>query len=148
MPATIAYFDTSVLLKRYFAEAGSAAARSLLRRHLLISSSIGPVEAMSAICRRRDSGELSTKAFNRVTQRFDRDRERWELVEVTQQVLDMAEELVSRLNVRTLDAIHLSSGQLLQTALGTRLRFVTADWRQKDAATALSFECIWIGSPG
>jgi hypothetical protein len=63
-------------------------------------------------------------------------------------VLDMAEELVSRLNVRTLDAIHLSSGQLLQTALGTRLRFVTADWRQKDAATALSFECIWIGSPG
>jgi predicted nucleic acid-binding protein len=145
MPASAAYFDTSVLLKRYVEEAGSARARSLLKSHLLVSSAIAPIEAMSAICRRRDTGELSAKAFAQVTRRFQRDRARWELVEVTPQILDMAEELVGRLNVRTLDAVHLSSGHLLQAALRSRLRFVTADARQRAAATALSFECLWIG---
>jgi predicted nucleic acid-binding protein len=145
MPASIAYFDTSVLLKRYFAEAGSARARSLLKRHVLITSAIAPTEAMSAICRRRDAGELSQTAFAKVAQRFHHDRSRWELIEVTRQVLDMAEELVNRLNVRTPDAIHMSSGHLLQAAVRTRLQFVTADARQRDAAAALSFECVWVG---
>jgi predicted nucleic acid-binding protein len=145
MPAAAAYFDTSVLLKRYFAEAGSARAQSLLKRHLLISSAIAPIEAMSAICRRRDTGELSGRAFAQVTRRFQRDRARWELVEVTPQILDIAEELVDRFNLRTLDAVHLASGHLLQATLRSRLRFVTADARQRDTATALSFECLWIG---
>jgi hypothetical protein len=57
----------------------------------------------------------------------------------------MAEELVDRLRVRTPDAIHLSSGHLLQAALRARLKFVTADARQRDAAAALSFECVWVG---
>ena len=141
----IAYFDTSVLLKRYFAEKRSTRAQSLLTRHLVITSAIAPPEAISAICRRRDAGDLSQQTFARISRRFHKDRERWELVEVTSQVLDMAEELVDRLNVRPLDAIHLSSGHLLQATVGGRLLFVTADARQRDAAAALSFECIWIG---
>jgi predicted nucleic acid-binding protein len=145
MPPRVAYFDTSVLLKRYFSETGSAQARALLSRHVLVTSAIAPTEAMSAVCRRRDAGELSGSAFLSVTQRFHKDRSRWELVEVTSQVLDMAESLVARLNVRALDAIHLSSGSLLQAALNTRLRFITADLRQRSAAAALSFECIWVG---
>ena len=145
MPAPVAYFDTSVLLKRYFAEAGSTRASSLLKHSVMISSAVAPTEAMSAICRRRDAGELSLKAFERVIQRFHKDRDLWELVEVTPQVLDMAEGLVDRLRVRTLDAIHLSSGHLLQAALRARLKFVTADVRQRDAAAALSFECVWVG---
>jgi len=145
MPSDIAYFDTSVLLKRYFAEAGSARAQSLLKRHLLVSSAITPVEAMSAICRRRDSGELSRTAFGRIVRRFHGDRDRWELVEVTPQVLDTAEEFVSRLNIRTLDAMHLSSASIIQASLGSRLRFVTADSRQRVAASSLAFECVWVG---
>ena len=144
MPARIAYFDTSVLLKRYFAERGSTLARSLLKKHVLITSAIAPTEAMSAICRRRDAGELARKGFVQVVHRLHKDRSRWELVEVTQKVLDVAEELVDRLNVRTLDAIHLSSGHMLQAALGVRLQFVTADDCQREAATALAFECIWV----
>jgi predicted nucleic acid-binding protein len=143
--AGFAYFDTSVLLKRYFAETGSALARSLLSRYVLVTSAIAPTEAMSAICRRRDTGELSLKSFTQVTRRFYKDRPRWELVEVTQQVLDLAEELVDRQNVRTLDAIHLSSGHMIQAALRQPLRFVTANARQRVVATALSFECIWVG---
>jgi uncharacterized protein len=144
MAAPVAYFDTSALLKRYFAEPGSARTRSLLQRRLIITSAIAPVEARSAICRRRDLGELSRMAFSRVTARFQKDRSRWELIEVTQQVLDQAEKLVDRLNVRTLDAIHLSSGHILQAALGARIEFVTADARQKEAAAALRFECVWV----
>ena len=144
MASRIAYFDTSVLLKRYFEEPGSVLAASVLRRHVVTTSSIAPVEAISAICRRRDSGELTPKVFTYLSQRLYRDRSRWELVEVTQKVLDVAEELVDRFNVRTLDAVHLSSGHLLQSALGTRLQFVTADARQREAAEALSFEAVWV----
>lgn len=45
-PRQWAYFDTSVLVKRYVKEVGSLTMRRLLRRFQLLSSSIMPVEAI------------------------------------------------------------------------------------------------------
>ena len=44
-----AYFDTSVLVKRYVKEQGSAAARRLLQRYRFLSSAVAPVEVVSQI---------------------------------------------------------------------------------------------------
>ena len=41
-----AYFDTSVLVKRYVKEAGSSATRRLLQRFRFLSSAVAPVEAL------------------------------------------------------------------------------------------------------
>lgn len=146
MPAPWAYFDTSVLLKRYIREAGSAQARASLRRYRFLSSAIAPVEAMSALCRRRTSGELAEEDFAAILSRIRNDRSYWELVEVTPLVLTYAEELIRTTGVKTLDALHLASVLAFQAMSGIRIPFVTADLRQRDAASQLDLTVVWIGS--
>lgn len=80
MAPTWGYFDTSALVKRYVNEPGSRQARALQRRLDFLSSAIAPVEAMSALMRRRRAGDLSEESFRAVLRRFQSDRARWELV--------------------------------------------------------------------
>ncbi len=50
------YFDTSVLVKRYVDEDGSTRARAGLRRYRVVTSSIAPLEALSAFLPKTDGG--------------------------------------------------------------------------------------------
>ena len=144
---TYAYFDTSALVKRYVAERGSLQVRALLRRHDFLSSSITPVEVVSALCRRRRSGDLSEENFRRLFRRVQNDRVRWELVEVSSLVLDRAEELLheTTLSIRALDAIQVASWMIFQAASSIQIPFVTGDARQRDAATHLGLDVLWVG---
>ena len=58
MPAPSAYFDASVLVKRYFTGPGSTSSRMLLRRYDVLSSAVVPVELVSELARRRSAGEV------------------------------------------------------------------------------------------
>ena len=143
---TFAYFDTSALVKRYVTERGSFQVRTFLRRHDLLSSAVAPVEVLSALCRLRQSGDLSEENFTAVLRRVQRDRIQWELVEVGAAVLSRAEEIVQgSVAVRALDAIHLASLVTFQTASGIRIPFVTGDARQRDAAIYLGLDAVWVG---
>ena len=96
-----AYFDTSVLVKRYVREAGSKRARELLRHHRFLSCAIAPLEAVSAFSRRQVAGELSARNFSAIMSRLRADLGHWELVEVSASVLARAEEVIrSRAGVR------------------------------------------------
>ncbi len=107
-PNPWAYVDTSVLVKRYVRESGSPRTRALLRRHRLLSSALLPVEALTAIRRRRSTGDLSERDFIGILADLQRDRQRWELVELTSQVLGRAERLLHAESLRTLDALHIA----------------------------------------
>ena len=145
MTATrLAYFDTSVLVKRYVKERGSTATRKLLQRYRFLSSAIAPVEVLSALSRRRTAGELTQRDFLAIKSRLHKDRAYWELVEVGPIVLSQAEELVQRAGLRTLDALHVASALTFQAASGLTIPFVTADVRQRDAAESLALNLIWI----
>ena len=148
MPVSLAYFDTSVLIKRYAKERGSSRAQALLRSHRFLSSAIAPVEAVSALFRRRAAGDLAEHDFAAIMSRFAKDRGYWELIEVSATVLDQAEDIIARVGVRTLDAIHLASAIVFQNAAGlprARIPFVTADVQQRDAGVRLSLEVRWVG---
>jgi len=144
MPAPPAYFDSSVLVKHYVREEGSARARALFRRHRVFSSAIAPVELLSALTRRRAAGELTEPDLAAIVARMRTDRGYWELVEVSERLLGRAEEFVQRTGVRTLDAIHLASVATIRGA-GLELPFVTGDGRQRDAADRLEFDVVWVG---
>jgi predicted nucleic acid-binding protein len=134
------------LIKRYVREPGSTRVVSLLRRHDFLSSAITPVEVMSALCRRKRNGELSEQDFTATLTRVQSERMRWELVEVGEMVLDRAEEIVQgTVPMRALDAVHVASLTAFQAAAGIRIPFVTGDGRQRDAATLLGLDVIWIG---
>jgi predicted nucleic acid-binding protein len=139
-----AYFDTSVLVKRYVKEAGSSASRKLLQRYRFLSSALAPVEALSAFSRRRTAGEITQRDFLSIRSRLHKDRDYWELVEVGPIVLSQAEELVQKTGLKTLDALHVASALTFQAASGLTVPFVTADVRQRDAAESLALNLIWI----
>lgn len=146
MPSAWAYFDTSVLVKRYINEPGSLQARDLFRRHDLLSSSIINPELLSAFSRRRRSGELSEAQFNALLGRVQNDRLQWELIEVGSAVLHGAEQLVQgAVMVRTLDAIHIASLITFKTAAAIEIPFITADARQRDAAKQVGLNAVWVG---
>ena len=131
MPAPWAYFDTSVLVRRYIREAGSHRARRLLRQYRFLSSAIAPVEMMSALCRRRAAGELAERDFRAILSRMHKDRSYWELVEVSPLVLAHAEDLIRKTALRTLNALHLGSALAFQAASGIAIPFITGDARQR-----------------
>lgn len=139
-----AYFDTSVLVKRYVKEEGSAVARRLLQRYRFLSSAIAPVEVLSALSRRRTSGEVAPRDFLAIRSRLHKDRSYWELVEVGAIVLSQAEEVVQKSGLRTLDALHVASALAFQAASGLTIPFITADVRQRDAANNLALNLIWV----
>jgi len=145
MPPAWAYFDTSVLVKRYISEPGSLRARALLRRHDFLSSSLIGPELLSAFSRRRRSGELSETYFKTLLGRIQNDRPSWELIEVSSTVLQGAEQLVqSAVAVRTLDAIHIASLLAFEVAGTVNIPFITADLRQRDAAKQAGVNVIWV----
>ena len=118
---------------------------TLLRRHDLLSSAMTPVEIMSALSRRRRERELSEEDFAATVSRVQSERTRWELVEIAGPVLSRAEEIVlGTVPMRALDAVHVASVTTFQAAAGVRIPFVTADGRQRDAATILGLDVIWI----
>src|SRR5439155_8404011 len=90
MAVAHAYFDTSVLVKRFVDESGSARARALSRRYRFLSSAIAPAEATSAVSRRRAAGDLSEPDVADILERMARERRTWELVAITSLVLSRA----------------------------------------------------------
>ena len=139
-----AYFDTSVLVKRYVKEEGAGATRRLLQRFRFLSSTVTPVEAMSAFSRRRASGELTPRDYLAIRSRLHKDRAYWELVEVGEQVLRQAEDLVQKTNVRTLDALYIASVVMFQAASGLSIPLITSDAKQRDAAQVTGLTVIWV----
>ena len=142
---TLAYFDTSVLVKNYVVEAGSPRARELLSRYQFLSSFITPVELMSALMRRRSTGGLRADEMPPILARAQEDRTYWKLLDVSQAVLNRAEEIIQRTRIRTLDALHVASLVNFQAISDIPVSFVTADARQRDAAKQVGLDVVWVG---
>lgn len=140
-----AYFDSSVLVKLYVRESGSAMARRLVRSRQVITSSIASLELMSAFRRNFGSGTIDEKSYSTVVERFQQHREKWRYVELTPAALEAAEEYVSRFEVRALDAIHVACATISRGRFPRDLSFITADSRQHAVAANLGLDVIWVG---
>jgi predicted nucleic acid-binding protein len=140
-----AYFDTSVVVKRYIHESGSQQVRRLLRQHELLSSTLTPVEIVSALGRRRRDGDLSENAMAAILRRLNSDCMGWELVEVNSTVLECAQELLQGVTpLKSLDAIQVASLITFQTASAIRVPLVTADSRQREVAVGAGIDVIAV----
>jgi len=122
MPA--AYLDSSAIVKLVVEEPESAALRRYLRRRRpLMSSSLARTEVMRAVL---PAGDKALTRARQVLARVD-------LIRINDRVLDAAGGL-RPLDLRSLDAIHLATAELLGTDLGP---VVTYDTRQAEAAKQL-----------
>lgn len=126
------YVDSSAIVKLVVREPESAALRRYLRRRRpLISSALARTEVSRALL---PLGAEVVARGQDVLTRFD-------LARVNDRVLSAAGSMLPA-NIRSLDAIHLATAQLLGADLG---RIVTYDERMSRAARALGLQ---VAAPG
>ena len=143
---SVAYLDTSALIKQYVAEVGSHWTKALLvadRTPTVFTSRMTLVEATCAFARRQRDGTLSPEEHVQVLTAFEYDiRYRYNLVDVGPAVVDLARQLANRHPLRAYDAVHLATAWLanreLTRADRSPLTFVCADDRLIAVARAES----------
>jgi uncharacterized protein len=142
-----AYFDTSALIKRYVEELGRLEVLTLLRKNQCVVSAVLPVEVRSALRRRVAEKTLDAKRVPGILKRLVADRAYWTSIEVSREVLAMAESLSGAHPLRALDAIHVASAKLFADRTASQaFTFVSADVQQTNVAEALGIKTRYIGS--
>ncbi len=129
------YLDTSALVKRYVAEAGSDRVAALIETGApAATAKVAYAEVFAALARRHREGALSRRAYGTVQRRFEREWTAYVRVELHDAVLKRARDLVRRHPLRAYDAVHLATALDLQEAAGEAVTFVVADEQLLDAA--------------
>jgi predicted nucleic acid-binding protein len=142
-----AYFATSALIKRYVEEPGRREVLTLLRTYNCVVSAVLPVEVRSALRRRVADKTLDARRLPVVVKHFGADRAFWTVIEVSREVLAIAETLSASHPWRALDAIHVASAKLFAgRVLSPMFTFVSADSQQITAAAAVGINTQYIES--
>lgn len=129
------YLDTSALVKHFMAEKGSDRVQEMVRSgEPAAISKIGYAEVHAALARRRREGGLSTRQYAKACRSFEEDWKTYVKVDLRDEVLLLARDLIKRQPLRGFDAIHLASALTLGRELGEPMTFIAADARLLDAA--------------
>ena len=124
------FLDSSALAKRYVQESGSARVDALLLSASSLGISMVSVpEVVSALCRRRRERKLSQQQYLKAKQALLDDLRDASVVNVTDQVVARAVELLERWPLRSSDSLHVASAAEWAADL-----FVSADQTQCVAA--------------
>ena len=139
-----AYFDTSALVKRYVAEAGSKWVNTLfesLPTLTIFTSQLTVVETTCAFSRRMREGALSSEDYEKLLTAFDYDiTYKYIVADVMQITIDTACQLAARHPLRAYDAVHVATAILINHEMVKKTRqsltFICADNRLLDIAQA------------
>lgn len=124
------FLDSSALAKRYVEEAGSDRVEQFLSSASSLGLSVICLsEVVSALCRLRRERKLSLQQYRKAKQALFEDIEDASLVNVTDQVVARAVELLERWPLRSSDSLQIASAAEWSAEL-----FVSADERQCAAA--------------
>ncbi|MDQ7839604.1 MAG: type II toxin-antitoxin system VapC family toxin [bacterium] len=131
------YLDTSALIKRFVAEKGSPLVSAIVtRKGPVATAKIAYAEVYAGLTRKRRDGQLSEGRYVVACRQFERDWQAYIRVDLWDEVLLLARDLIQRHPLRGFDAIHLASAMGLRSALGEDITFAAADERLLRAAGA------------
>lgn len=117
------FLDTSVLFKLYHRESGTDEAERLFAQNrvdLVFLSSLSRVEFRSIVWRRVRMKELSHEQANTILTLFDDDFGRYQFIEIDEQLLRLASQLIDTYGLsglRSLDALQLASAVAVRTQM-------------------------------
>jgi predicted nucleic acid-binding protein len=141
------YLDTSALIKRFAAEQGSSLVQVLVtRRGPVATAKIAYAEIYAGLRRKYREGDLSEGVYATVGKQFERDWKSYVRVDLRDEVLLLARDLIQRHPLRGFDAIHLASALSLRDALGEPMMFAAADARLLRAADGEQLQVIDVES--
>ncbi|MFQ5903239.1 MAG: type II toxin-antitoxin system VapC family toxin [Candidatus Binatia bacterium] len=125
--------DTSALVKRYLAEAGSARVRRLFQTAgaIFYQTFLTPLETTSALYRRHRAGQISAEELSILLKSYAiHSHEEYFLISYSESLMDRAGTLIARHPLRALDAIQHASALKLRDSLPAgvpSLIFLSAD---------------------
>lgn len=131
------FFDASALVKRYVREPGSSRVRRLVRTGMVSLCRLSEVEVVSAFARLAREGAISALQRDAAVAAFVNDLSAWTIMEIHPEVTRTARRLLLHHNLRTGDALQLSTALVLQESISSPLdEFVAYDARLVNAARA------------
>ena len=124
----ILYLDTSALLKKYFRETGSDEVIARWKDATgIVTSSVAYAEALASIHRKKSEVKFNNDIFEKIIHLFRRDWNSLIRVEVTDELNDWIDKMVSHYPLRGFDAIHLASALIVHDRLPEKFLFVCYD---------------------
>lgn len=142
------YFDTSALIKLFVNEAGSRlVARLVTEDGAVATAKIAYTEVHAGLVRKHRAGEISAAEYARTSREFEAEWPAYVRLDLQDDLLVLARDLVRRHPLRGFDAIHLASALSLQSAVEDDLRFVAADGRLLRAASAERLTALDVEAP-
>ncbi|NET61653.1 MAG: type II toxin-antitoxin system VapC family toxin [Symploca sp. SIO2E6] len=146
------FLDSSALVKRYISEIGSTWVLGLFEpalNHEILVAAVTGVEIVAAITRRARGGSISTLDATTVSNQFKNDwLTEYQVVEITENIINSGMRLAELHGLRGYDAIQLAAGIAInQLCLANSLLpviFVSAD---KELNTAASNEGLIVENP-
>lgn len=131
------YLDTSALVKRFVTEKGSQRVHQIVSQEDPVATAkITYAEVYAALTRRMRASDLTTTDFARACRSFEKDWVAYVRVDLRDEVLLLARDVIRRYALRGFDGIHLASARILSDALDEPVTFVAADDRLLQAAAA------------
>jgi len=140
------YLDASAWVKRYCQEIGSSWVEDFFDHQQIIAcASLGYVEVMATLSRKKKAQEMAAPAFEEKLQELGADWERFFQVKMADEVVELAADLARDLALRGADAVHLAAALWLQKLLSAeedQLIFVTTDRELKKGAQSSGLEVV------
>lgn len=131
----IVYLDTSSLVKLYVRETGSSQITRLVSESsAVVTSIIAYAEARAAFARQYRDNNLSPKEFEKIKIIFEDDWDRYLVVGLNKEILNIVGELVEKYDLRGFDAIHLASCLFFQRKVGQEMLFSSFNRKLNNAA--------------
>jgi uncharacterized protein len=140
---TVYFADTSAIAKRYLPEVGSAWVTAWAHTqsgHAVVISRLTTVELVSALARRQREMSISAVDFAQLRGSFlSHTDEHYMVINLAEDVMAEARDLLARYPLRTLDAIQLACAIKVKNMLGVPIIFVSADTRLLTCASSEGF---------
>lgn len=134
----ILFCDTSALVKLYVREEGTdAVARQAAASEAIAVCRIAWVELMSAMARRSREQPQDAAVLAEARQRFEADWPHCLVLEVTQELVELAGDYADTFALRAYDSVQLAAAQILHREVPGSVRFACFDHRLVKAAKAL-----------
>lgn len=139
----ILYLDTSALLKKYFKEVGSIEIiTSWKAAEAIVISTVAYAETLAAIHRKKRELDSEKAMFGKILELFKRDWNSFIRVEVTDELNEWIDKMVSRYPVRGFDAIHLASALIVHDRLPENFLFACYDNQLLQAAQMAGLQTL------
>jgi predicted nucleic acid-binding protein len=139
----ILYLDTSAFLKKYFREAGSDEIIARWKDATgIVTSSVAYAEALASIRRKKRDLNCNDDIFENIIHLFRRDWSSLIRVEVTDELNDWIDKMVSHYPLRGFDAIHLASALIVHDRLPEKFLFACYDNKLLLAAQSAGLQTL------